>query len=172
MLHTKIFITICSILLLYLVLLLEFMDDDPILEKSETIALDSLQAQEFNPEPVSTKWPRNKTRCLAPEHGKSGQIKEKTEWIWLCTLQIQDDSRRSHDLLHAFPMKRLGWWLQSSANMAMAEHGCASELWNVWIQCCLRVNSGMSWSQLPNSIIFQRGRYTTNQVKTIDDSKT
>ena len=77
MLHTKIFITICSILLLYLVLLLEFMDDDPILEKSETIALDSLQAQEFNPEPVSTKWPRNKTRCLAPEHGKSGQIKEK-----------------------------------------------------------------------------------------------
>ena len=70
----------CSILLPFLVLLLEFMDDDPIVEKSETIALNrSLQAQEFNPEPVSTKWPRNKTRCLAPEHGKSGQIKEKTE---------------------------------------------------------------------------------------------
>ena len=31
-----------------------------------------LQAQEFNPEPVSTKRPRNKTRSLAPtDHGKS-----------------------------------------------------------------------------------------------------
>ena len=61
-------------------------------------------------------------------------------------MQIQADSRRSHDLLHSFPMKILGWWLQSSVNsmaMAMAE-GCASELWNVWIQCCLMVNLGMS----------------------------
>ena len=42
-----------------------------------------------------------------------------------------------------------GWWFGNIWNM--------NGLW-------LSIQLGISWSQLTNSIIFQRGRYTTNQL--------